>query len=225
MNKIRSLSLLIACVVTTACGSNTPGLDELKRLCEKDAGLTINKTVEVDGYYDASSKTGTLGHLVPSDYIFSEFCSFEPGESVLFDEVGCWRLIKVSRDTEKCNKAIDKILWRYGRKGYAEFRENNCIAVEKIEKPEAEYRYEVERKEWWLNESTGTKMTESIGRIIHNESGEVLAERRNYILDPKWSGTGRSYSYIHCGSAKATGQQQTKTFATGLIEKTLITRK
>lgn len=173
MKKIHSLILLVACVLTTACGSSSSGLDELKRLCKKDAGLIINKTVEVDGYYDASRESGALGLLIPSGYSFTEFCNFEPDALDLFDVPGCWKLTKVPRDTKQCNDVVDKKLWRYARKGYVEFREENCIAVEKIEKPEARYSYHSDFKKWYAKNET-SKFTRSDVYIKDSVTSEIL---------------------------------------------------
>jgi len=218
MNAIKRVGLLIFFILLTACGSNTPGLDELKTLCEKDAGLTIYKTVEADGYYDSTRKGGALWMLIPSDFGFIEYCNYEPNIASLFNESGCWRLTKVSRETGQCNESVDKSLMRVGSDASREYREKNCIAVEKIEKPTAVYKYEVESKEWWHNESAGTKVIQYVGRIVKNETGEILGVGKNYVLRPKRS-TPPSFN---CGSAHITGLQKSIPFAVGLIEKTLI---
>jgi len=222
INSIQRLGMLAVFIMLTACGANTSGLDELKRLCEKDAGLTIYKTVEADGYYDSTRKGGALWMLIPSEFTFVEYCNYEPNIASLFDEPGCWRLIKVSRETGQCNENVNKSLKRVGSDVSREYRETNCIAVEKLENPKAEYKYEVEREEWWINESTGTKMIGGPGKIINTKTGEVLGEAINYVLFPKWYGTPRSKSAIHCGSPQITGLQKNIPFAVGLIEKTLV---
>ncbi len=95
-------------------------------------------------------------------------------------------------------------------------------SVKRIEKLGAKYRYEVNEEEWWIDKSIGTKMTKGTGRVVDNETGEVLGEATGYVLFPKWYGTGRSLPAIHCGSPKVTGMQKTMPFATGLKEKTLM---
>ena len=214
MKNIRPISLLIACIATTACGSSTSGLDELKRLCEKDAGLKIYKTVEVDGYYDTR---GSNTIVAETDYQFIEYCNDNPLPIEPITEPGCWRVSKVKRESGKCHEKIDKNMSKIVVAPYPEFIKEHCIAVEKIEKPEAEYRYEVERKEWWHDEGAGTKMTQYVGRIVNNKTGEVLGVGKNYVLRPKRS-TPPSF---HCGSAHVTGLHKSKLFAVGLIEKTL----
>jgi hypothetical protein len=68
-------------------------------------------------------------------------------------------------------------------------------------------------------------MTKGTGRVVDNETREVLSEATGYVLFPKWYGTGRSLPAIHCGSPKVTGLQKSKPFAVGLVEKTLIPRE
>jgi hypothetical protein len=220
MKLIIKTGSLIIFILLTACGS---GLDELKRLCEKDAGLTIYKTVEAEGYYDATS-IGVGANLIDSDYQFFEFCNDDPKFTRAITEPGCWRVSKVKRELEICYERLDKMLAKNVVEPYPEFLKNHCLAVEKLEKPEAEYKYEVESEEWWINESTGTKMTSGTGRIINNKTGEVLGEGKNYVLFPKWYGSGRSLPSIHCGSYQITGMEKSMPFAVGLIEKTLVPR-
>ena len=208
--------------IMASCSSEEAGLSELSRLCEKDAGLRIYKAVEADGYYDTTRKGGALGLLIPSSFNFTEFCNFEPNISSLFKEAGCWRLTKIPRESERCDGTIDKILWSYNRNGYSEFKEKNCIAVEKIEKPMARYRYELDIKEWWLNERAGTKITSYTGRVVHSGTGDVIGKSVNYILRPQ---EHNSPPTINCGSYYITGLKKSTPFSGGLIEKTLLSQK
>jgi hypothetical protein len=203
-------------------------LDKLRELCEKDAGIKIYKTVETDGYYDATRKVGALRLLIPSDFSFTEYCNFDPNIASLFNELGCWRLTKIPRKTGQCDVRVDESLWKSGIDAIIEFRENNCIAVEKIEKPEARYIYEVEREEWWVNEQDGIKMRRYTGKIINTKTEEINGEAISYSLFPGWlySETRSKFkSAIGCGSYHVTGMDKTIPFAAGLIEKTLIPRK
>jgi hypothetical protein len=216
MKKLIMFTLVIIC---SSCSFEQDGLVTLRELCEKDAGLTIYKTAEADGYYDATTKGGALRLLIPSNFNFMEYCNLEPNIASLFKEAGCWRLTKIPRKNGQCNETIDKILWRYDSKGYFEFKENYCIAVKKIEKPKAKYRYEIDIKQWWLNESAGTEMTSYTGKILNNKTEEIIGTAKNYILRPK---EHNSPPTIHCGSYNITGLKKTIPFAKGLIEKTLL---
>lgn len=222
MNIIKKLSILIVCIICTACGSSTSGLDELKMLCEKDAGLTIYKTVEAEGYYDA---TGSNTIVAETDYRFIEFCDENPTFVDAIPEPGCWRVSKVKRESGQCYERLDKRLAKIVVEPYPEFLKDNCIAVEKIEKPEADYKYEVEREEWWINESAGTKMRRYTGKIINTKTGGTHGEAISYSLYPGWlhSETRSKFkSAIGCGSYHVTGMNKTIPFAAGLIEKTLL---
>lgn len=219
IHEFHLIYLLLISLVSAACGSesNIPGLDDLKELCKKDAGLTIYKTVEVAGYYDATRKGEALWSLVSSDYSYIEFCNHDVEKSS-FGESGCWRLKKVSRESGQCNETVDKALKGNGSDASVNFRLKKCIAVKKIEKPTAQYKYEVETKKWWINEHDETRVTSSVGRIVNIKTGEILGKAKNYVLRPKRS-TPPSF---HCGSAQLTGLQKSRPFAVGLIDNTLI---
>lgn len=223
---MKKISLLIIALLVSACDSEKAGLAELKRLCEKDAGLTIYKTVEADGYYDSYTDCHHCWKkLIKSNYQFVEFCAEEeqhPLSYILADR-GCFRIFKTKRNQNICHARIDQRLSDFKADPYPEFLKEHCIAVDKIEKPMARYTYEVERKDWWINEGTGTKMTWGAGRIIDTKTNEILGERISYGLFPKWYGTSRSKPHVGCGSYKMTGKNKSEPFAIGLIEKTLLT--
>ena len=108
------LILVTILALLTACSSD--GLDELKRLCEKDAGLTIYKTVEADGYYNEPHLDGGIKEdLIKGPYSFYEFCDDSPSTSTynLFPEAGCFRVKRVLRNSGKCDPRIDKAFSRF----------------------------------------------------------------------------------------------------------------
>ncbi len=55
-----------------------PNLEELRRLCEKDAGVNIYRSVDADGYYDGEMKGRHFEVLIKSDFEFIEFCDENP---------------------------------------------------------------------------------------------------------------------------------------------------
>ncbi len=176
MKKIRSLSLLIACITITACGSSSSGLNELKRLCEKDAGLKIYKTVEVDGYYDT---TGNNMAVAETDYQFIEFCDNNPSLTDLIPGPGCWRVSKVKRESGKCYERLDKKLAKIVVAPYPEFLKEHCIAVKKIEKPEARYSFNSDWRKWSGDDDV-SKYTRTDVYIKDSKSSEILGRFVTY---------------------------------------------
>ena len=160
----------------TACGSS--GLDELKRLCEKDAGLTINKTVEAEGYYDATS-IGVGANLIESTYQFIEFCNPNPNFTRAITVPGCWRVSKVKRNLGRCYERLDKMLENNVVEPYPTFLKDNCLAVKKIDKPTARYSYHSNFKKWYPKER-GSKFTRSDVFIQNDLTKEVLGRYVSY---------------------------------------------
>lgn len=165
-------------ILCTACSSEKAGLHELKRLCEKDAGLRIYKTVEAEGYYDT---TGGFD-LVQSPYQFYEFCDDNPPKSSsnIFPDPGCYRVEKVRRESGRCDQGYDEALWKNSfARGYSEFRENHCIAVEKIDQTTARYSYHDDIKKWkGKNEKSGFIRSEV--SIKDSSNNKVLGRFINY---------------------------------------------
>lgn len=175
MNLLKKISLLFIYILLTGCSS---GLDELKRLCEKDAGLTIYKTVEAEGYYDATS-IGIGANLIESDYQFMEFCNDAPKFTRAITEPGCWRVSKVKREIGICYERLDKMLAKNVVEPYPKFLKDNCIAVEKIEKPIARYSYHSEPKAW-ADDDPILKFRRSHVYIKDTKTDEVLGRHVSY---------------------------------------------
>jgi hypothetical protein len=183
MKGIRTLSLLIACITTTACGSDQSGLDELKRLCEKDAGLTINKAVEVDGFYD-TTEGNKNGYLIKKGYKFIEICRESEAITSPTPESGCWRFTKVKRESGKCHKKIDKNISIIIVEPCPEFLKEHCIAVEKIEKPGARYSLHSDFKVWPDRDKV-SEFTRSDVYIKNHVTSEVLGRYVSYSYNKK----------------------------------------
>ncbi|ODS22972.1 hypothetical protein AB835_11250 [Candidatus Endobugula sertula] len=129
--------ILLCCVSVLGCHQGDDGLARLKALCEKDAGVTIHRTVEVDGYYDGYTGSAISDKLVTTDYKFFEFCDESPSPLGAVIEPGCWRVKRIERRPNRCDQRIDDMLKKVVLEPYVSFRKTYCIAVEKIEKPEA----------------------------------------------------------------------------------------
>jgi hypothetical protein len=202
------------------CSYEDRGLEKLKRLCKRDAGLALYASVVVDGFYDSTGNT----NLVESQYKFVEICDpdFRYADPDASEQ--CYRLKKVNRGSALCNEVLDRRLSKFSVPPYPEFLKTQCIAVEPISKPSAAYRYEVERKEWWVDKERGAKMTHSIAQVSETTNNKVLARRISYGLYPEGYGTPQSRPHIGCGSYKVTGKSRSEVFAPGMIEKTLIAK-
>lgn len=139
MNTLIKLSILLLILTCSACSSEKRGLAELKRLCEKDAGLTIYKTVEVDGYYDGTTICDHCWHaLIKEPFKYIEFCDFEsprqPLTNILKDH-GCYHLSKMKRDSGQCHAEIDEDVAKRVIEPYVSFKEDQCISVKPIKRP------------------------------------------------------------------------------------------
>jgi len=179
MNLSKLLALLVASLICTSCGTGALGLRELKRLCEKDAGLTINRSVEVDGYYDSYTNSGIVGGLADGDYQFFEFCDAHPSSINLIPEPGCWRVKRVKRSSGICHKRIDERLSKFIVDPYPEFLKKYCVAVEKIEMPTARYSFH-ENFMKWLDTNNKSKFTRSDVYTADTKTSEILGRYISY---------------------------------------------
>ncbi|MDZ7784150.1 MAG: hypothetical protein U5K56_14830 [Halioglobus sp.] len=75
---------------------------ELRRWCEKDAGLEIHRVVRANGYFDAwaSSHHSPWQIILDTDYEFIEVCDSTRRSYRPLSKPGCWRVTKVRRDSQ-----------------------------------------------------------------------------------------------------------------------------
>ena len=214
VNGIKKIALFVFFILSTACGSSTHGLDELKRLCEKDAGLTIYKTVEADGYYDDTTQCHHCWHgLINGPFEYVEFCDHESKRhplTYILKEHGCYRLSKVKRDSGQCHVEVDKDIAKRIIEPFVSFKEEQCISVEKIAKPESRYKYTVDSEELWIDKQRGVLIRKGNMRIEEINDGRLIAENISYSLTPGGAGTPQSKSNIGCDSIHITGQKSSK---------------
>jgi hypothetical protein len=179
---MKKIAIIFLCFGLYGCGFKSDGLATLKDLCEKDAGVTIYKTVEVDGYYDT---TGGFD-LVVSPYKFYEFCDDSPSASKfnVIPDPGCYRVEKVKRKTGLCHQGYDDALVKLVVEPYPEFIKNNCIAVEKIGEPEARYSYHSDAKAW-VDDNGVSEFRRSEIYIKDRVSSKVLSRYISYSYNKK----------------------------------------
>jgi len=184
MNLSKLLALLVASLICTSCGTGALGLRELKRLCEKDAGLTINRSVEVDGYYDSYTNSGIVGGLADGDYQFFEFCDAHPSSINLIPEPGCWRVKRVKRSSGICHKRIDERLSKFIVDPYPEFLKKYCVAVEKIEMPTARYSFHIDSNNW-LAKNGISKFRRSEVFVKDSNGDKILGKFVSYSFNKR----------------------------------------
>lgn len=172
-----AFTCLFPVVFMIGCSLEDPAIAELKRLCEKDAGLEILDSVEVEGFYRPSGPID----LINSDYDFVEYCENHPASLSRFVEPGCYRMTKVKRDSGRCEPRLDKRLSGFVVDPYPEFLKDNCLSVEKIESPSAEYGV-ISNVDRWTGDDEVPIFYRSETKIVRMIDEEVLARYVNYSV-------------------------------------------
>ena len=174
--------------------------DELKRLCNMDAGVSIYKTVQALGYYDAYTNCRHCWDLIMNtNYEFIEFCNDEPSNWYAINEPGCWRVSRVDRLLERCDIRIERELKRKKKSAtYQEYLSQYCFAKQKLDKPEAKFgRYlEIEERRLGIKEkSIVQRFEESVKNL---ETGELIARQIDYLIVPNPDGHTTRVMTRHC---------------------------
>jgi hypothetical protein len=127
---------------------------------------------------------------VVSPYKFYEFCDDSPSASKfnVIPDPGCYRVEKVKRKTGLCHQGYDDALVKLVVEPYPEFIKNNCIAVEKIEKPEAPAKFAI--KEDIFDKSKDTFFMRF--EFIMEDYNDVLSRQVDYTY---YTSHGRLPSY------------------------------
>lgn len=215
----KKLAILLVALACSACDSEKAGLKELKRLCEKDAGLKIYKTVEAEGFYNAYSNNGITDYLINGPYHFYEFCDNSPSLSrnTLFPEPGCYKVSKVTRKSGRCNERVDAALSRFIVDPYPEFLKEHCITVEKIEKPTARYSHHSGLKSWPAKNEV-SEFIRSYVQLKEASNDEMLSEYISYSYNKRPGHT----TPIDCPNIN---KQMPSYAESKLIERTIIPYK
>ncbi len=165
------------------CSIKDPNLEELRRLCEQDAGVNIYRSVDADGYYNGSTVRMDLQKLTDNKFEFVEFCDEKPGYTAILKEPGCGRFTRAVKGSPSCDRTIQGILDESVGGTYAAFRENYCVEFELIEKPTARYFYATGR-DVWMGEDGIAKFIRSSARITDRHTSQLMGEFITYILVP-----------------------------------------
>lgn len=180
-----------------ACSLQDPNLEELRRLCEKDAGVNIYRSVDADGYHNASLPITSFLDLIKSDFEFIEFCEDKLQQKELLQEPGCGRLIRVPKDSGRCHPWLQQILDESYPEPYVRFRQDYCVEFESIPSATARYSYQTDLKSWQVKEGTG-EYTRIRAWITDTHSSEVMGEYISYSFNPH-PGNSASKSCYHLG--------------------------
>jgi hypothetical protein len=194
---------LVAAIIVGPWGEELWIAYNFDRLCRKDAGVFINKTVEVDGYYN---DTGTVTRLVggpPYKFIESP------------ERDGGFRRVERASDEEKARA----LAWYAQKNAGKQPAENDWVTqpvsdrvqvtvevstgyawrITKLDKPTARYQYKT------LNSHTPVayqvKRFEDV--VIDNQTGEVLGRYTNYYRGPYWFYISLGVETIPCEETEA----------------------
>ena len=167
-----------------ACSLQDPNLEELRRLCEKDAGVNIYRSVDADGYHNASLPITSFLDLIKSDFEFIEFCEDKLQQKELLQEPGCGRLIRVPKDSGRCHPWLQQILDESYPEPYVRFRQDYCVEFELVDRPSARYLYQSELKPMQVADDI-RPISRSRVWVTDTQSSELMGEYITYVLEPR----------------------------------------
>lgn len=200
--KLSKFVILISAAFLSGCSTfYTPGMGELKELCEKDGGITIRQEVRAQGYYDNTTDDcfGCWNKIIRSGYDFIEFENRIPTPYKFFGrERGFHRIYKAPKDHPNCNAQMWK--WSLSKKvvseQYDKFFADYCVASESIDEPTAQYGYFEESEEWRVSDWYGSTIGRFYAEVKELTSGEVVGERTTYHLNP-WPKSALAYGKVY----------------------------
>lgn len=222
--KYKKILTLISVLSLSACDIGTPPeIKELRRLCALDAGQKVYETVQADGYFDADENGQlVIGKLIAgydtSKYQYIEFCKdkpMNPYSDTLKIEQGCYRAEKVKRDSGLCNADADKHMIKHN---YTEFSKNQCITVNKIEKPGSRFYLKTEIEKW-MGKNIDFQYSRYNIKIKDQKENKTVGEQISYLAFKKPN------TFIGCGDPAITGLKENITDKESIISRTLKTNK
>ncbi|GEM_PF-6590219 len=199
---LRINSVLLVCSLSACSIFYTPGMSQLRELCEKDGGMPVYQEVKAKGYFNKwIDSCGCGNFIVGSNFDFMEFEISKARVSDELPENGLWRISKISRESGMCNSEYEKWLDRKrGSSGYDEFSDKHCIKAEKITSPISRYFYRVERENRKVSEYYGSTITRIEAFVTDSENEEVVVRKVDYLLNPFPESSlsyGKVYSCFH----------------------------
>ncbi len=126
-----------------------PGIEGLAKACAEDAGQTINKIVEVEGYYNnwVECEGYCVQWLVEYDFNYIELnvTNIKPYSAI--KQPGIWKVFKAPKDHPHCNRRMTELLDKHGKD---DFLKTSCLVAQKQEAIESRYGVYFETEEKYL---------------------------------------------------------------------------
>jgi len=156
------------------------------RLCRKDAGIFINKTVEVDGFYDDTGG-GSLDLVRSGTYRFIEsrsdgsYTRLTLGDSAFMQEA-LERFKKTSPGRDPATQDVIRVNVDERTQALVFPQRGDVLRVTRLEKPTARYHYTTPQQ----STPTAYKIRKTERLVTDSQSGEVLARETVYARSAFW---------------------------------------
>ena len=188
------------------------------KLCKKDAGIFVYKTVEVEGFYDDTG--GTMGLVRDGGYQWAE--------GPRRDGKGAYRLSKgdanlarqAMRQFEAENpgaKATDRSTLRVYVHPDVEVlvfpAKNESWRMQILEQPTARYHYR------WpsMSEAVSHKIVKGERVVLDDQTGEVLGRHLNYARKAPWFFVHLDRPNMGCMEVKEDARQRGNVFGPNMV--------
>jgi hypothetical protein len=174
------------------------------RLCRKDAGVFVNKTVEVDGFYDATLRSAyeltKVGRYKFAEHPTEDRKGIERVELATVAEREKALAWYAERNPGKERPKDRSVLYPVNEKEIIAVLPNGVDAwrVTKLDKPTARYHYK--RTDFHAPVVHQIKRFENV--VVDVQSGEVLGRHMNYSRGPYWFFIGLDVPTIECHELK-----------------------
>lgn len=200
---------LIAAIVIAPWGEELWIAYNFGRLCRKDAGLFIYKTVKVDGFYDDISAWGPLRlarygyRFVESrDTIHKKLMRVERADEAARDSALAW-YAKQHSGEKRSEKLYIVHPINESEKVVVSPNGVDVWRVMTIEHPTARYRYVRTR----YRTRVAHKVSESEYVVLDSETKNILGRYRNYYRGPYWFSINWNATKIPCAETGTAVQQ------------------
>ncbi len=177
--------LLLACAALYLYAAHNAGRKELRALCEKGVEPKVYRKVSADGYFDGGIsclRNGCWDVLMKSGFRYIEVEQRDADPWDPLPENGYYRLSKLRQDSGLCDAKILEEMQK--AVGYRDLvSEGECIRLEKIESPTAQYGLFSDKLEtiavdnWFGSQIEAQKFS-----IKEIDSDSVVAEQTSYML-------------------------------------------